>query len=245
MIRFIEELSMNAWPALQTMLYDGWILRFANGYTKRANSVNPLYPSENDLEDKIPACEKLYRDKGLPVVFKMTAESVPQELDAVLAARGYQADSYTSVQLLDLHTWNEASANDASLTHLETVDWQVAFCRMNGLDGARQAVHEEMIRSIIPEKGFASVWSGSQIASVGLGVIQAGFIGLFDVVTRSDCRRQGYGERLVRGLLSWGKQQRAHMAYLQVMLNNAPALHLYEKLGFREAYQYWYRIIRM
>jgi hypothetical protein len=39
----IEELSMNAWPSIQTVLLDGWILRMSNGYTKRANSVNPLY----------------------------------------------------------------------------------------------------------------------------------------------------------------------------------------------------------
>jgi len=26
-----------------------------------------------------------------------------------------------------------------------------------------------------------------------------------------------------------------------VMLNNAPALHLYSKIGFVEKYQYWYR----
>jgi|LGOV01.1.fsa_nt_gb hypothetical protein len=33
MIRFIEELSMSAWPALQTHLYDGWVLRISKGYT--------------------------------------------------------------------------------------------------------------------------------------------------------------------------------------------------------------------
>lgn len=43
-----EELQMNALPSLQTILYDGWVLRFAKGYTNRANSVNPIYEGTKD-----------------------------------------------------------------------------------------------------------------------------------------------------------------------------------------------------
>ena len=43
--RRLEEVAMNAWPSLQQMLFDGWIVRLAQGYTKRANSVNPLFES--------------------------------------------------------------------------------------------------------------------------------------------------------------------------------------------------------
>ena len=77
MIQVIEERSMNAWPALQVVLYDGWVLRFAGGYTRRANSINPLYASGQDVEEKVQHCERLYRSKGLSVIFKMTPESLP------------------------------------------------------------------------------------------------------------------------------------------------------------------------
>jgi hypothetical protein len=63
MIRTLEELGMNAWPSLQTVLYDGWVSRFSEGYTRRANSAHPLYPSRVDVQDKIAACEKMYRKR--------------------------------------------------------------------------------------------------------------------------------------------------------------------------------------
>ncbi len=73
----LEELSMNAWPALKTHLYDGWVLRFANGYTKRANSVHPIYSSTLPVGEKITFCEGLYGREGLPTVFKLTHASRP------------------------------------------------------------------------------------------------------------------------------------------------------------------------
>jgi hypothetical protein len=67
----IEELAMNAWPSLQTILIDGWIIRIANGYTKRANSVNPIYLYKNNLDDNIKYCENIYRSNNLPIIFKI------------------------------------------------------------------------------------------------------------------------------------------------------------------------------
>jgi ribosomal protein S18 acetylase RimI-like enzyme len=81
-----------------------------------------------------------------------------------------------------------------------------------------------------------------QIIACGLGVLQSGYIGLFDIVTDRDFRSRGYGQQLVKSILTWGKQNGAQKAYLQVVLDNAPALHLYSKIGFTEMYRYWYRI---
>ena len=90
MVRTIEELSMNAWPAMQSLHYDGWVIRCADGYTKRANSVYPLYASQIDIDKKIGFCESFYRERGLPTVFKLTRASTPANLDAFLEKRGYK-----------------------------------------------------------------------------------------------------------------------------------------------------------
>jgi ribosomal protein S18 acetylase RimI-like enzyme len=243
-IRTVEELSMNAWPALQTMCYDGWILRFSNGYTRRANSVIPLYASERETVEKIKACEKVYKDQGLATTFKMTAESQPLGLDDCLEAQGYQTDAQTSVQLVGLGRLDSAPVSGLDLEPSVTDEWLAAFCRMSKLPTAHQTTHRQLLEAIIPAKCCATIEVDGQTVGCGLGVLQNGYLGLFDIVIETSFRRQGCGERLVRGLLSWGKQVGAHTAYLQVMLNNGPALRLYAKLGFQELYQYWYRLKR-
>ncbi|MCI0475519.1 MAG: GNAT family N-acetyltransferase [Anaerolineales bacterium] len=242
MITSIEELSLNAWPSLQTLLVDGWVLRFANGYTKRANSVNPLYASTRDVEAKIQFCEEIYRCNNLPVVFKMTAAAHPENLDALLDDRGYEVDSPTGVQTMELG--GAALSSDARLDATPTEEWLAAFYRLSVIDDARKATLRQMLTSIVPQKCFAAMLEADQIVACGLGVRQDEHIGFYDIVTDTSFRNQGYGKRLMRNLLTWGKQNGARTAYLQVMQNNAPALNLYARLGFKQIYEYWYRIKR-
>jgi N-acetylglutamate synthase len=242
LIRSMEELSMNAWPALRTLHYDGWVLRYADGYTKRANSVYPLYSSEIVVNEKIGFCESFYRDLSLPTVFKMTAASTPADLDARLEEHSYRADSQTSVQLLNLNAKKYETPTNVELTSEGTEAWHAAFARMNHVSPERRTTHENILRTILPDKCYASIRLDGEIIGCGLGVAQGSYLGLFDIVIDPDHRQQGYGKRLMLALLAWGVQQGAHTAYLQVMCNNEPALRLYEELGFEEKYQYWYRI---
>ncbi len=242
MIRVIEEFSMNAWPALQTMLYDGWVLRFANGYTRRANSINPIYPSSVDVRDKIQRCERLYRERGLNVVFKMTSAVYPEGLDDVLAGQGYAVDAQTSVQTLDLGKMDRVSAQGVALAESLSDDWLAAFCEMSSIPAQRAPLLSQMLHGIAPAVCFAAIRRGDPAIACGLGVVQAGFVGLYDIVTHPQARQQGHGTQLVASILGWARQRGAHTAYLQVMLNNPPALRLYSKLGFSEIYQYWYRV---
>ena len=101
----IEEASLNAWPALRRMVVDGWLVRFSEGYTRRANSVNPLYGGYIDVEEKIRFFEQLYVERKLPCVFKVTPFVQPNSLDTILDTLGYQPEAPTSVQILDLATY--------------------------------------------------------------------------------------------------------------------------------------------
>jgi ribosomal protein S18 acetylase RimI-like enzyme len=120
--------------------------------------------------------------------------------------------------------------------------WDQAFARMSGLKALDQPVHARILASIVPECCYAALHDGDTIAACGLGVLQDGWLGLYDIVVAPEHRRKGYGEQVVRDLLAWGKQVGAHSTYLQVMLNNPAGLSLYAKVGYRQAYTYWYRV---
>jgi GNAT superfamily N-acetyltransferase len=235
---------MNAWPALRSLVCDGWVLRFSNGYTRRANSVHPLYPSSRDLAEKIAEAERLYQERGLPAVFKLTAESQPRTLEAALVERGYEVEAETSVRVADLGPMGSVAAVDIEASWGNASEWREAFHGMSRVAPEHQATHERILASISPLTGFATVRQDGRIVGCGLGVVQVGWLGVFDVIVDGPARRQGYGERLMQGLMSWGRQMGAGKAYLQVMQSNVAAVRLYEGLGFHKAYSYWYRVKR-
>jgi len=243
-IRSIEECSANAWPSLQTVNYDGWILRFAETYTRRANSVSPFGAGVRALDDKIAYCEALYASRGQETVFKVTEASEPAQLDDRLAERGYVGLPHTSVQLCDLGSVPETSET-ISITPQATTDWIRASVLYSGdetLDPHKIAIRERILGNVVLPTAFGTVYNGERIASVGMAVLDRGFVGLFSIATAPDLRKQGYGTRVVRGLLNWGKRSGALQAYLQVLPNNVNAIRLYASIGFNEAYRYWYRV---
>jgi ribosomal protein S18 acetylase RimI-like enzyme len=242
LIHHIEELSMNAFPPLHSIHDDGWVLHFGAGYARRTNAVYPLYAGSKPLEEKIANCEALYRAQGLPAMFKLTKASIPPTLDDALAAKGYTATTHTAIQLLALGGWFGHADGAVTLSETATEAWLAAFGRMREMSEKDQRIHTQILRNILPERRFASITIDGEIVACGLGVLQNGYVGFYDIRTDAAFRRQRLSFRLMQTLLVWAKTQGATHAYLQVMLNNPPALALYEKLGFRQLYEYWYRV---
>lgn len=239
----IEEMSMNAWPSLQTVLYDGWVLRLAEGFTRRANSVNPIYPSSLDAATKIEACERLYTSKGLKTIFKITPAVFPENLDGLLAARGYEKINVTSLMALDLKDFNDGSSGNSRLSRSPDESWIYDACRMNGITDADRGIMKRMLQCIAHKSLFVSVQAEGKTAACGMAVIENGHMGLFDIVVDSGLRGRGLGRQLMKELLCLGRSEGATKAYLQVMKDNLPAVRLYEGLGFVKAYEYWYRAL--
>jgi ribosomal-protein-alanine N-acetyltransferase len=53
-----------------------------------------------------------------------------------------------------------------------------------------------------------------------------------DIAVRTDLQRRGLGEAMMRWTLAWFRQEGMRRAWLDVLLDNAPAISLYKKLGF-------------
>ncbi len=188
-------------------------------------------------------CLKIYNGSGLESVFKHTPSSRPENLERLLELRGYLRGSETSVRTLEMQGGVvDDRADEVGLSARMDEEWLTAFCVMRGLDDSRRLIASVMMSNIVTERRFASVGGlKGGIGACGLAVRQGNYCGLFDIVTDIGSIGQGIGRLLTGDLLRWGREEGTEKAYLQVMVDNVPALRLYSSIGFHEAYLYWYR----
>ncbi|GGP21797.1 GNAT family N-acetyltransferase [Silvimonas iriomotensis] len=238
-IALFEAMTQSAWPALSTEVFDGWLLRFANGYTKRANSVTPLYAGTLSDAEKVAYCERRFADAGLPGIFKLTQEHAA--LDAALAERGYAQIDLSSVQTAELAT--QTLVQDPAVTLQANADagWIDAFARLGNLNTAQRHAAERMLAQYAASTAFGVLEHEGEVLACGFAVRQHDYVLLFDICTDPAWRRQGLGRRLVASLLAWGAERGATQGLLQVVASNEAAVALYAGFGFVEQYRYWYR----
>ncbi|MGE0769045.1 MAG: GNAT family N-acetyltransferase [Hyphomicrobiaceae bacterium] len=241
LVRSIEERASNAWPALETRLVRGWLMRFSGGYTKRANSVYAWRP-EVPLADIISHAADVYRSRGLPLVVRLTplADSAA---DAMLAARGFARLDESIVMTAPLAATGFVRDSATTIASAPSHEWLDGFATANLVPASRRLLHDAMVSNIARPVAFARLDDAHGPGQAwGIGAVERDFVGLFDIVTAPSVRRQGAGRRLVGHMLWWARTQGATIAYLQVVATNSPAVALYRRLGFEETYRYHYRI---
>ena len=97
------------------------------------------------------------------------------------------------------------------------------------------------MQRIGPQTAYASVHLDGQIVGIGLGVVERGWLGVFNMRTHEDYRKRGVATAVLHHLAHWGQTESATRIYLQVEQDNANAQRLYQNVGFTTLYAYHYR----
>lgn len=238
--RRIEERALNASGAFQSLVYDGWLIGYRRGPTKRLRCVNPLYLSTLPIEQKIEWCARFYDATGLPAIFRLVPFAQPGKLDTVLDRAGWGEFDRTVVQRVELGRARRAVAR----VRVEIVDvpaWEQAVARLLELEGDALAAAIARARHYpLPHAGALIRQNGEAVAC-GLLKLEGDHAGLFAVTTAEPLRGKGFGRAVVGALLNEARRRGARVAYLQVTIDNEAALALYRSFGFAGVYDYWYR----
>ncbi len=247
-IKKIEDLSINAWPSHQIQFYDNWVLRFSYFYTHRTNCVEQLGRSLLPLDEKIEHCESIYRKWNTPCIFKISPVGEVL-LDQELERRGYEIQHHTTVMTCSLMDPEVQTVPDGTVS--VKIEDTVTRNWMDGLFLLKKTVNPTHIRVVpsmydaIPmDKISVSIIENGTIVGTGLGILDREYVGIYAIHVAEHCRRRDYASEIIRTIFREAKQRGAEKAYLQVVTDNAPARMLYRRLGFREAYCYWFRVSR-
>jgi ribosomal protein S18 acetylase RimI-like enzyme len=247
-ISLYEELQSNAFPALQTVMYDGWSVRFGGGFTYRVNCANPMYPERLPASEKLPYVEALYRQSGLSMsIFKLHEGMDPQQLQDCqkgLDDMGYGTERDGNIFVCDLGPFTRQPKTAVQVQTVMEDGWLDGFLTMNGTAPAQRVAAMTMLKNIYVPIAAASIVEDGKMVACGLGVLERGYVGLYDIYVDSSCRRRGLGADICTAIMQAGKAQGCHTAYLQVLSDNTGARALYRGLGYQETYEYWFRTRR-
>ena len=243
-VRAVEERASRAWPETRHEMIGGWRLRYSPGVpNRRANSVLPIYSPEGaNVEECIEKVEAYYRNRKMPARFMISPPSEPSGLDQILVDRGYHIDAPTDVQWAKTTDLSGLSDDGLQVEFDQnpTLDWMSVY-----MEGVTDATEIGKKRDLISRIGavftLAQIKVDGKVESVGLGVYEDGWVGIFCMHTRADFRRQGLARAVLGGLVKWAQDMGGAQMYLQVERDNPGARQFYESVGFTTCYGYHYR----
>lgn len=251
----LELAGDEAWPAPVRGRLGDWLLRSAGGFTSRANSALPVGDPDRPLPAAVDAVERWYADRGRRAMVN-TPLPLAAPVGAELDARGWTARPLVLVQTVPLArlpttptppdagapgaTPGTTAAPEVTLATTPTPEWlAVAADRKGGLpDAARHVL------TAVDQLRFAHVYADGALVAVGRGTVTGAgrWLGLSLIEVVPEARGRGLGRLVVRALAAWGASVGATDAFLQVEQRNAPAVALYQGLGFTTHHTYLTRV---
>ena len=224
----MERAHVAAWPALRTVVIEGWLWRSSGGGSQRANSVSTIDFTGDDLDAAISEAEGRYRVLGAPARFHTFDETSPFGLADLLRARGYRDIDPTSTMFKRI---GHASPSDrVEVGDLPSAAWRDVY--LGAITENRRVVNRLILEQLPSPRAFFGCRIGDEIVAPALGVVGFGCAVVECVTTRADMRRQGAAKAVLAALEAWAAAQDADWIGLQVATSNVPAGTLYKRLGF-------------
>ena len=236
----IERAAVKAWPAEETADIDGWIWRCTGGGSMRANSVSALGFAGRDVDAAIAEVEWRYRARRMPVIFQMSSERMPSDLDDRLKVCGYRLREPCTTLA---KTVDRSLKLDASFEIADTPGKEWLSVYLAGINPDRRKIAPTILARVPGPKAFVLARRDGVPVSTALGVIDGSVVIAECVSTRTDRRRSGGASEVMEGLEAWGAQQGATVIGLQAVAANAAAQALYERLGYARVGTHHYRIL--
>lgn len=228
----IERRAIRAVPAVESTTIEGWHVPFGRGEVRRMNAVTTFGIVPWEPLDTIEMVERRYAGRHRPSWFRLTP--LDGVVDDLLYARGYDRSAETLVMRGPV---DGESDPDVTAVGAVTPNWLEALARLGEYSELRIAEIGEGLGALDLRHGAFRLGDDA----VGLGVVDTGWVGLFDIAVSPEQRRRRLGTRISRAMLAWAAEQGAIDAYLQVMADNTAAVAMYERLGFEVSHRYWYR----
>jgi len=245
---FLDGLMADAWPAVTTELCDGWVFRFADGVTRRANSAL-VVGQPSDLAEAISAAERFYAARGADPTFLLTdASSPPAAVDA-LRSRGYRPTATTSILGADASTVADDDGSDGAW-HVEvddqpTDEWFDVYRSVaaHGRSPSELAVLRHVLLDPVASSAFVTLTDqhGATMA-VGQVVVDRGWGCIQCLATLAPARRLGAGRLVTQTLARQAASNGAVRVFAAVMADNDASLGLMASLGFGRNHQYSYYV---
>jgi len=235
-IHRIELATALGWPAARMDRIDGWQVFSGLGYVGRTNSCWPLSYEGSSVEASIDRVEAHYHALGLAPQFKLvTGGADPLDLSDRLARRGYRVVSQVAMM-----TREGSMAAPEHLVDIEpkvTADFIqiVSETSHSGGDGQERV---DILGRVPNPSAFGIVRLNGALAAAGLCTFAVDSAGIAAMRTQASFRNQGLARSILRAVTGRAYQAGYRLFWLQVETNNAPALHLYENVGFATTYQY-------
>ena len=240
----LEGCAFRAWPAARVEDLGGWRLRWSQGATRRGNSALPARAAGAlSLEERIERTARFYRELGLAPRVQVAPNARPDGIDAALEARGWEVEAPVSIQVAEANPLAETASPDGIGLRADDTPcpgwWELASSRSRFRDAPE--VLRGFLERIGAHAGYALAERAGEPIAMGLGVADGRWAGVFMMLTVPEARRSGAGSGVLGALARWARGRGAERLYLQVERDNPPALQLYARAGFAEAYGYHYR----